>query len=294
MRLRVLFLLTLFGLPSCLQAQNGATGLSVFVDAGLLVPNGKQANFYDGRDERQNTIYRVLHSESYGREIWQSLKNQGYITDAVGSYSQLQVEEWPDMYYKLTYQIGFGLRYGYDGGWGWLLRFDYARLTAAGAWNISSANGTGVVSDRGRYVRCGMYGLENRILIDIAATKRVELRNNFALEIDAGLNVNNTKVKEQKIEVAGNYYNVLDIWNGNTPYVGIGTYDYVNQGGIGLGTFASLTLAYELRGYGSAELGYTGYFMQTKYKGYNDDDAFALQHVVFVRFNLNNFSFWDN
>jgi len=30
-------------------------------------------------------------------------------------------------------------------------------------------------------------------------------------------------------------------------------------------------------------------YMQTKYKGYNDNDAFAMQHTIFARFNLNNF-----
>ena len=33
--------------------------------------------------------------------------------------------------------------------------------------------------------------------------------------------------------------------------------------------------------------------MQTKYKGYNDNDAYALQHTVFLRFNINNFSFFN-
>ena len=37
------------------------TGLSVGVDAGLLIPNAKQANFYSGRPGNDNTISRVLY-----------------------------------------------------------------------------------------------------------------------------------------------------------------------------------------------------------------------------------------
>ena len=191
----------------------------------MLLPNAKQSAFYDGRNGRPNTIGRVLYSEAYGTSIWQELKNGGYITDAVGSYNNLQVEEWPEMYYKTSYQIGFGLRYGYRDGWGWMLRVDYSRLTAAGEWNLSGANGTGVLTDRGRYVRCGMYGLENRIYIDLALTKQISLGGSWVLDVEAGLNLNNTKVQEQKMEIAGSYYSLLDIWDGAVPYSGIGTYE---------------------------------------------------------------------
>lgn len=287
-----LLLLFIVCLSHPVRAQHPGEGLSVFIDAGMLAPSAKQANFYDGRDGRPNTIMRVLHSQSYGTEIWQNLKNGGYISDAVGSYNLLTVEEWPQMYYKLTYQIGFGLRYGYDGGWGWQVRVDYARLTAAGEWNLSSTNGTGILSDRGRYVRCGMFGLENRIIIDLALTKQFYLSDIWALDVEAGFSFNNTKVQEHQMEIAGNYYSILDIWDGIMPYDGVGTYEYINQGGLGYGGFGTFAVSYMLPGYGSLDLGYTCYYTQTHFPGFNDDDAFALQHVVFLRAVLNNFRFW--
>ena len=265
----------------------------MFVDAGALLPNAKQANFYDGRNGRPNTIMRVLHSQSYGTEIWQNLKNGGYITDAVGSKDNLQVEEWPEMYYKTTYQVGFGLRYGLGAGWGWLVRLDYARLIAAGEWNLSSTNGTGILSNQGRYVRCGMYGLENRILIDVALSKQIPLADHWSMGVEAGFNFNNTKVQEHKMEIADKYYSILDIWDGNSPYDGIGTYEYMNQGGVGYGCFGTLLACYHIAGYGSLELGYSCYYMQTRFPEYNPDDAFAWQHVIFLRAVLSNFSFWQ-
>ena len=277
--------------PSQARSQSDGQGLSLFVDAGMLMPNAKQANFYNGRSDRPNTIMRVLHSSSYGTAIWQSLKDGGYITDAVGNYNNLQVAEWADMYYKTTYQMGFGLRYGYDGGWGWLVRVDYSRLTAAGEWLLSRDNGTGIISDQGRYVRCAIWGIENRILIDLALTKRFVIDDSWGISVEAGVNFNNTKVKEHEIEIVGNNYSILDIWDGATPYDGIGTYEYVNQGGVGYGGFFTLAASYEVPGYGSLDVGYSCYYMQTRFPAYNPDDAFALQHVVFLRANLYNFIF---
>ena len=44
----------------------------------------------------------------------------------------------------------------------------------------------------------------------------------------------------------------------------------------------------------SVDFGYTLYYMQTKYLGYNDNDCFALQHNIFFRFNINNFKFFKS
>ena len=272
------------------NAVDDGTGLEVFINAGLFIPSAKQANFYSGRPENANTIERVLFSDTYGRQIWESLVNSGYLR-GVGNYSEMQLADYPDMYYKLGYQIGFGLRYGYKHGWGWLARFDYSQLTAAGAFHIYNGPQASVLTNRDRYVTCAMYGLENRINIDIALTKRFPIDNDWQIEGDIGFNLNNTKVKENKMEINGAYYSILDVWNGRRPDSGVGSYDYVNQGGIGVGGFVTLSFAYVMANRGSLELGYTCYYTQTRYKGYNDADAFAFQHAVFVRANLYNFSF---
>ena len=64
------------------------TGLSVSVDAGLLIPNAKQANFYSGRPGNENTISRVLYSEQYGHQIWNSLVDQQLISPSTSSSSR--------------------------------------------------------------------------------------------------------------------------------------------------------------------------------------------------------------
>ena len=275
------------------SAPTRITGLSVSVDAGLLIPSAKQANFYSGRPGNENTISRVLYSEQYGHQIWNSFVNQQLISpSAIHSYNAFRIDEYADMYYKLTYQIGVGLRYDYDSGWGWKLRFDFSQLTAAGQFLLSSDNGVGIPG-RPQYVVCDIFGHEKRILIDFLISKRIPLTQVIDLELSAGADLNNTKVTENAMRIAGRTYSILDVWGGRPPDAGAGTYDYINQGGIGLGGIASVALSYALPS-ASVDFGYTLYYMQTKYLGYNDNDCFALQHNIFFRFNINNFKFFKS
>lgn len=287
----------IFAMPAFAQKKGSKpdrmSGLYLTVDAGLLVPNDRQADFYAGNPaHNRNTIDRVLKSELYGTQIWNSLVEQGLISpSAIGSYREFSVVEYPHMYYRLTYQLGVGFRYVYPSNWGWLFRFDYSQLTAAGQFNISSSNGSGILGSR-QYVTSDIFGLEKRTLIDFGITKRVPLTDLMELELDLGVNINSTKVMKNGIRVGGQTYSILDVWNGSSPYSGIGSYDYMNEGKIGFGDFLTVALSY-LSQVGTIDLGYSCYYMQTKFANYNEDDCYAFQHTVFLRFNVNNFKFFD-
>lgn len=268
------------------------SGLYLTVDAGLMIPNDKQAGFYSGRPENSNTIGRVLGSELYGTQIWNSLVEGGYISpSAIGSYSQLQVVEYGQMYYKLTYRLGVGLRYVYESGWGWLLSFDYSQLTAAGQFNLSSDGGTGILGTD-QYVTCDIFGVERRTFIDLGIAKRIPLTRLLELEVGMGFDLNSTHVQQNGIRVAGRTYSILDVWGGYSPSSVTGTYEYFNEGRIGIGGFGTLAVSY-LAGVGSIDLGYSCHYVQTKLAGYNESDSYALQHTVFLRMNVNNFKLFD-
>ncbi len=262
-------------------------GLSIFANAGGYWADKVTANFYSGRPENKNTIDRVLHSNTHGRQIWQNLRNQRLITDAVGNETQMQVVEYPDMYYRISYQVGLGLHYEYASGFGWLLRADMARLQAIGAFNLSADGNVGLLG-RDQYVRCNMLGREDRINIDIALTKTVNLSRVLDLEVDLGASLINTQVRENAMAIGGGNYSILDVWDGRTPDEGVASYNYVNQGGIGYGVFASVLLGYYMPSIGAFKLGYTCYQSQTVLQGYT---AWGWQHMLGVRIEINNFSF---
>lgn len=273
---------------------NRPIGLSASINVGMLIANKKQAEFYSGRPENANTVDRILHSESYGNQIWNDLVNGGYISpSAIQNYGQLKVVEYGAMHYKLSYQIGLGLRYDWESTWGVLVRFDWSRLNAVGAFNISSTNGTGILQNNNQYIQCSVGGQEDRINIDFGVAKRIYLSESFALEVDLGFNLNNLKVKKNAMEIAGKPYDILDIWGGNSPSSYTASYEYINQGGVGFGGFATFAVCYVVPGetsVGTIDLGYNFYYEKLKLEGYS---GFAPQHSIFLRFNLNTFSFFD-
>ena len=264
-----------------------STGLSVFADAGGFWASRNNAGFYSGRPENANTINRVLHSNTYGTQIWNNLVSQGLISpSAISSYEQLQVVEYPDMYYRTSYQVGLGIRYDYASGLGWLLRFDLARLQALGAFNLSSENGAGILG-RDQYIRCGILGKEDRINIDLALTYRIALSQTLELEVDLGACLVNSKVKDNLMESGGATYSILDLWGGRTPDAGVGSYEYINQGGIGYGVLMSALIGYRINGIGAMRLGYTCYQTRTVLEGYS---GWGWQHMLGLRIEMNNFS----
>ena len=279
---------------------NRPIGLSASINVGMLIANKKQAEFYSGNridpdiDADQTYLERMIHSERFGNQIWTDLVDGGYISpSAIQNYSQLKVVEPAKMHYKLTYQIGLGIRYDWESGWGGLLRFDWSRLTAVGAFNLSSTNGTGILQNDNQYVQCSVGGVENRINIDLGIAKRFFLSESFALELDLGFNLNNLKVKKNMMEIAGRTHDILDIYGSNGPMLNGATYEYINQGGVGFGGFAGVALCYIVPGensVGTIDFGYNFYYEKLKLEGYS---GYAPQHAIFLRFNLNTFSFFN-
>lgn len=263
-------------------------GLSVTIGAGLMDASDRTANFYCGREGNANTVNRILHSQMYGPQIWTDLTELDLISSAIGSYQQLQVAEYGNMFYRLAVQLSLGVRYDYDNGFGWLVHFDYARLNALGAFLISADNGTGILSNRDQYVRCGIAGQEKRIYIDLGLNRQFRLPNGLDLALQLGATAVNTSVLANDIQVAGISYSILDVWNGHTPDAYSQMYPYVNQGGIGIGAFAGVSLGYTMDNFDAISLGYTFRYDKINLLGY---ELYCPQHLLTLRMDVANFSF---
>ncbi len=130
----------MFSFFASLQSANAAVvkpaslrGLSLTVDFGVMRPGNFHANFYNGNPRNVNTLQRILYSETYGNSIWNNLTTQNLIGSSVANYNQITVAEYGDMYYRMAFQLGMGFRYDYENtGWGWQVKFDYAKLHAQG------------------------------------------------------------------------------------------------------------------------------------------------------------------
>lgn len=268
-------------------------GLSLTVDAGTLIAGNSQANFYNGDEGNVNSLYRILHSETYGTRIWNELTEQDLISSAIGNYNQLTVAEYGDMRYKIAFELGVGLRYDFEGhGWAWMARFDYSKLNAVGQVLLNSGHSNAyVLTNQGAYVVCPTAGVEKRIFVDLGVVRKFRLDNGLDLELAAGGNVNNTEVVKSEIMIAGSTYSILDVWQGQSPSSYTTAYEYQNQGGMGWGGFAMLQMGITLPSYTALTLGYTFRYTKINLDGYED---FAPHHLVALSVALNNFSFFDD
>ena len=261
-------------------------GLSVFIDAGITVPNNHTAAFYNGRQGNQNTIERILYSEMYGYDIWRNLVDLELISpSAIPSYRELEIVEPASTQYSIAMQLGLGFRYDFVKRFGMIARFDYLKLTAKGIFNLSSGAPSSILSNRNQYIPCGIYGTENRTYIDLGLFKSFAINDNLRFVLDFGLNINSTKVLTNSMEIGGKEYSILDVWNGNSPNMGMQAYEYY-QSGIGYGLFVSPNIEYILPNAMGVDFGFSFYYTKINIPGYN---TFAPQYTVYIRFLTNKF-----
>lgn len=265
-------------------------GLSLTVDVGVLRPDNYAANFYNGSPTNVNTLNRILYSETYGNQIWNNLTTQDLIGSSVANYNQITVAEYGDMYYKLALQLGMGFRYDYENSnWAWNTRFDYAKLHAQGAVLLNSGHGTAYLTNQNRYVVCPTAGVEERIYIDLGVIRKFKSYHGIDFELALGGNLNNTKVESSDISIGGVTYSILDIWGGNSPSSYVASYEYINQGGIGYGGYASAAVGFTLPIGTAMWLAYTFHYNKVNLQGY---ESFAMHHAVNLNVAINNFSFF--
>lgn len=266
-------------------------GLSLNINAGVLKASDKTANFYNGNPRNANKLDYIIHSEMYGRPIWEDLTDLDLIGSSVANYSQLKVAEYGHMSYKLAFQLGIGFRYDLDNPfWAWQVRFDYARLNAEGMVLLDSGKNTSILSNQNAYVNCPVAGEEERIFFDLGIIRKFRLQNGFDLEVSLGANVNNTKVESNDIRIGRHTYSMLDVWGGQPPYTYSTPYEYVNQGGIGYGGYASVAFGFTIPAGTAMQLAYTFYYNRTKLEGYS---TFSPQHALSLNVYVNNFFFFD-
>ena len=261
-------------------------GFSVTLDAGGTHAGKLQAGFYSGIQENTNTIERIIHSEAYGQAIWDNLVNQGMISpSAIQTYKQLRVAEYANMRYAISYQIGLGAQYNFEGSnTGVFLRFDYMKLTAKGAFNLYSGASTSTLSNMNQFITCDIWGTESRTYIDLGLSKSFPINPAMHFVADVGFNINHIRVLSNDMEIGGITYSILDVWGGRSPMLNSQSYEYY-QTGLGFGVFVAPCIRLMLPHSMAADLGVNCYYNKINLPNY---DKFAPQFTLFLRFILNN------
>ncbi len=236
------------------------------------------AGFYDGSPNNVNNINIVFNNKFYVDDI----KNDLNVADA------FYLNELPqDMRYTGAFQIGIYLRKTFDNYTGFSLQFDYTKLTASDVFTllIDPQTAIGQEDDIRIY---NIWGVEDRVNIDILFSKYFKTKSSMLVPFfESGFNINSTVVKENKINIEGVDYTLVDEYlnGGYVPNSGQNVYT-IRQGGLGWGVSAAVGLKMIFSETVSVDPGFRVYYQKINLERYQN---FGLSYSIFVRLSLSDF-----
>lgn len=253
------------------------TGLDVGLNFGFYIPNNYNAGFYDGSDANDNKISYVLGNTYWRNEI----NNLLNISDT------FIIAEMPlNMKYTPTYTMGIYFRKTYDNYLGFSASFNYSKLVANDVLVLEVDPNQILTQPDYRYIN--IWGIEDRMNMDFNISKYFPIKNKmFVPFVEAGLNINSTKVKENKIKVVNSDYSLVNIYLNQAYTPGVQLNEYViNQGGIGFGVNLGGGVRMIFNEKISIDPGFTIYQSRINLDGYK---GFRPSAVFFVRLSLTGF-----
>lgn len=244
-------------------------GLQYGINLLGVFGNKYNANFYNGDERNENKASLIfVNNPSYYRQIYELL------------HDTFALRETPtQMKYKVAIGIGAQIKYHFVNGLGIFVQFNYASLKSQDAITIVVAPRDYLTNQDIRLY--SIRGAESRYDIDFGITKTFMFQKRLGLAVEAGFNLNNTKVKENKINIEGTDFNLVNvylnqIYAANTQQT---AYD-IRQGGIGYGGFASASLRLFVNDYISIDPGGSIYYKTVNLPGYKD---FKFNYAIFIR-----------
>ena len=198
------------------------------INCGAAFANRYQANFYDGADGNQNTISYILGNPYYVADIHRALN------DTFSLYGMPS-----KMKYSPSFAVGFIFKKNINNHLGVFAQFNYSKFTAEDQFTLK-IGATPVGSAFPNLENYAIWGKEERINIDLGVSGEMYFAPKIYGFLEGGFNLNNTRVIENKISIAGTDYSLINIY-GNQPYIpNTQLQEYtVHEGGIGLGAFIS-------------------------------------------------------
>jgi hypothetical protein len=252
------------------------TGFSFGLNMGAYFGNKYQASFYNGLPGNIDSMNLIFSNKYYRDDIYREF-------NGVDTVRLLELPT--DMHYQPAMEIGFYIKYNFSNNLGAFIQFNYCKLTAKDVFTLGiGPEPTYLAFDN--IQTFPIWGKEERIYIDIGVSKTFETSKYVQLFIEGGLNINNTKVKEHKIQIGSLEYSLINIYGDQSyvPGAQIQTYE-THLGGLGIGGFATGGVKFLFNNKISLDPGFSFYWTKTNLEGYS---VFRPQYTVFVRFCFQN------
>jgi hypothetical protein len=243
---------------------------SFSINTGAAFANNYQANFYNGADGNQNTLNYILSNKYWHNEIRQA------IGDSFALYGMPT-----KMKYDPAFCVGFSIKKMFNNHVGMFGQFDFSRLKAADVFTLKIGS-TPTSQMVPNLLNCPIWGKEDRIDIDLGVCGSIYLANKINGFLEGGLNINNTRVKENKIQIENLAYSIIDIY-ANQPYVpNTQLQEYqIKEGGLGIGIFLSPGVEFRFNENVAIDLLGTAYWTRINLMHY---DAWKPRFNAMIRF----------
>ena len=174
---------------------------------GIYIANNASADFYSGKPENENNVDYIFSNSHWYEEIRHLLN----------FYDTVFVREYPQkMGYSPAFSFGLFVKYDFNCRTGIYAQFYYAKLRANDVVTIEVDPKEYLTEPDIRL--CPVKGVEERNLLDLGISHSVGLNKTARLVLGAGINMNNTLVKESSIYLGDKKYNMIRIY-GNRPYI---------------------------------------------------------------------------
>ena len=255
----------------------GPKGWEFVGNFGAYWGNKYQASFYNGHKSNVNNINYVFSNDYWHNEI----KNILLSTLNINRDSFALSETPKNMKYSATMHVGFGGRYNFNPEWALNVEFNQAKLTAKDFFTIEVF--PAFDNENRSYLQYPIWGIETRTNIQIGVMRTLNPTKKVRPIVELGAVFTNTHVKESKISIEDQSYNLVNIYSGNYVPDSNVQENEIRQGGLGFGGYMNGGIKIMFTNFVSVELYGSLYYQQINLENYN---AFKLNEALMFRFVL--------
>ena len=235
-------------------------GWQVGIGFGLYLPGNASANYYNGSGI--NSLHRVLIDNIYNYQALRDRFNYDFVLDSTNLPQNMK--------YSPAILLQAISKYNFDENNGFIIDVGYAKLTTTDAFTLIINDPANTNTDP--RVEIGkIWGTEERVNFNFGYIRTFGKPQKIKPFIEAGVNVNDTKLKENKAQVLTFTYSIVDPTDAYYGY---------KQGGIGYGYYLSSGFLFNVGDNFAAHIGAN---FSMKKINLLPDPKYSKELVIFMR-----------
>lgn len=166
------------------------------ISLGALIPNDESANYYSADPSKTNSIENLMRMPHEGySDLYDYFANEIIKDDFI-------ISEYPtnNMNYKITYALGGVLGYNINSRWGLFGDISFSRLSAEGAFVITTSSPTNLSEDNTQLGT--ITAKESRLNIDLGLKINLKPIGKTCPYLEPAFNLNIVEVLEHDMQLA--------------------------------------------------------------------------------------------